>query len=89
MRRSPLMGTIRIGYVPLVDAAPLLVAEALDLYAKRGLAVSLSTELGWGSVREKVVYGEIGGCACARAVAFFDPSRDSLAGVRGGDGSRA
>ena len=59
MRRSPLMGTFRIGYVPLVDAAPLLVAEALDLYAKRGLAVSLSAELGWGSVREKVVYGEL------------------------------
>ena len=59
MRHSPLMGTFRIGYVPLVDAAPLLVAEALDLYAKRGLAVSLSTELGWGSVREKVVYGEL------------------------------
>jgi ABC-type nitrate/sulfonate/bicarbonate transport system substrate-binding protein len=59
VRRSPLMGTFRIGYVPLVDAAPLLVAEALDLYAKRGLVVSLSAELGWGSVREKVVYGEL------------------------------
>jgi ABC-type nitrate/sulfonate/bicarbonate transport system substrate-binding protein len=59
VRRSPLMGSFRIGYVPLVDAAPLLVAEALDLYAKRGLAVRLSAELGWGSVREKVVYGEL------------------------------
>jgi ABC-type nitrate/sulfonate/bicarbonate transport system substrate-binding protein len=54
-----LVGTFRIGYVPLVDAAPLLVAEALGLYSKRGVAVSLSAELGWGSVREKVVYGEL------------------------------
>jgi ABC-type nitrate/sulfonate/bicarbonate transport system substrate-binding protein len=58
-RRSPLVGTFRIGYVPLVDAAPLLVAEALGLYAKRGLAVNLSPELGWGSIREKTVYGEL------------------------------
>jgi ABC-type nitrate/sulfonate/bicarbonate transport system substrate-binding protein len=59
VRRSPLVGTFQIGYVPLVDAAPLLVAEALGLYAKRGLAVDLSAELGWGSIREKVVYGEL------------------------------
>jgi ABC-type nitrate/sulfonate/bicarbonate transport system substrate-binding protein len=58
-RLSPLAGTFRLGYVPLVDAAPLLVAEALGLYAERGLAVSLSTELGWGSIREKLVYGEL------------------------------
>lgn len=57
--RSAWKGTFRIGYVPLVDAAPLLVAEALDLYAKHGVTVSLSAELGWGSVREKVVYGEL------------------------------
>jgi ABC-type nitrate/sulfonate/bicarbonate transport system substrate-binding protein len=54
-----LVGTFRIGYVPLVDAAPLLVAEALGLYSKRGVAVSLSAELGWGSIREKLVYGEL------------------------------
>lgn len=58
-RSSPLVGTFRIGYVPLVDAAPLLVAEALGLYSRRGLAVSLSAELGWGSIREKLVYGEL------------------------------
>jgi ABC-type nitrate/sulfonate/bicarbonate transport system substrate-binding protein len=59
VRRSPMVGTFRIGYVPLVDAAPLLVAEAMDFYAKRGLTVHLSAELGWGSIREKVVYGEL------------------------------
>ncbi|HEY5705059.1 MAG TPA: CmpA/NrtA family ABC transporter substrate-binding protein [Terrimicrobiaceae bacterium] len=53
------MGAFRLGYVPLVDAAPLLVAEALGLYARRGVAVNLSPELGWGSIREKVVYGEL------------------------------
>ncbi len=60
-RRSPgrLVGAFRLGYVPLVDAAPLLVAEALGLFADRGLTVELSAELGWGSIREKLVYGEL------------------------------
>jgi len=51
--------TIRIGYVPLVDAAPLLVAEALGYFEKAGLRVQLSRELGWGSVRDQIVYGQL------------------------------
>jgi len=51
--------TIRIGYVPLSDAAPLLAAEALGYFGQSGLQVQLSPELGWGSIREKVVYGEL------------------------------
>ncbi len=52
-------GAFRIGYVPLVDAAPLVVAQSLDLFTKAGLNVHLSRELGWGSIREKIVYGEL------------------------------
>jgi ABC-type nitrate/sulfonate/bicarbonate transport system substrate-binding protein len=58
-RHWPKRGTLRLGYVPLVDAAPLLVAESLDLFRKHGLDVQLSAELGWGSIREKIVYGEL------------------------------
>jgi ABC-type nitrate/sulfonate/bicarbonate transport system substrate-binding protein len=58
-RLPGLAGAFRLGYVPLVDAAPLLVAESLGLFASRGLTVSLSAELGWGSIREKIVYGEL------------------------------
>jgi ABC-type nitrate/sulfonate/bicarbonate transport system substrate-binding protein len=53
------VGSFRLGYVALVDAAPLLVAEALGLFADRGLLVNLNAELGWGSIREKIVYGEL------------------------------
>lgn len=53
------LATIRLGYVPLLDAAPLIVAETLGYFAQAGLRVSLSEELGWGSVREKIVYGEL------------------------------
>lgn len=51
--------TLRIGYVPLIDAAPLLVAEAMGYFEKKGLKVQMSRELGWGSVRDRIVYGEL------------------------------
>jgi ABC-type nitrate/sulfonate/bicarbonate transport system substrate-binding protein len=50
---------LRIGYVPLADAAPLLMAEARGLFRQLGLDVRLERELGWGSIREKLVYGEL------------------------------
>lgn len=52
-------GLLRIGYVPLIDAAPLLVAESLGLFQDAGLKVRLDRELGWGSIREKIAYGEL------------------------------
>jgi NitT/TauT family transport system ATP-binding protein len=56
--RSP-VGTLRIGFVPLSDSAPLLVAAELGLFRERGLSVRLDRELGWGSIRERLVYGEL------------------------------
>ena len=50
---------IRLGYVPLLDAAPLLAAEELGLFERAGLDVELCGEMGWGTVREKIVYGEL------------------------------
>jgi len=51
--------TLRLGYVPLTDAAPLIVARELGFFARHGLRVELSRELGWGTVRDKIVYGEL------------------------------
>jgi len=51
----------RIGYVPLIDATPLLVASELGFFEREDLHVRLSRELGWGSIREKIVYGELDG----------------------------
>lgn len=51
--------SIRLGYVPLTDAAPLIVARGLGLFEKHGARVELSRELGWGTVRDKIVYGEL------------------------------
>jgi ABC-type nitrate/sulfonate/bicarbonate transport system substrate-binding protein len=55
-RSSP---ALRMGYVPLTHAAPLLVAHELGLFARHGLRVQLSREVGWATVREKVLSGEL------------------------------
>lgn len=55
------VGGFRIGYVPLIDATPLLVASELGFFENENLHVELSRELGWGSIREKIVYGELDG----------------------------
>jgi NitT/TauT family transport system ATP-binding protein len=50
---------VRIGFIPLVDCAPLLVADAMGHFTRQGLEVELSREVGWATVREKIVYGQL------------------------------
>ena len=50
---------IRVGFVPLTDCAPLVMAKELGLYKKYGLQVELSRELGWATIRDKVVHREL------------------------------
>jgi ABC-type nitrate/sulfonate/bicarbonate transport system substrate-binding protein len=52
-------GKIRLGFVPLVDCAPLAIAVELGWFKQRGLNIALSRELGWASVRDKILYGEL------------------------------
>lgn len=48
-----------MGYVPLTDSTPLWVAHEYGLFARRGLKVTLSRELGWATVRDKLVHGQL------------------------------
>jgi ABC-type nitrate/sulfonate/bicarbonate transport system substrate-binding protein len=50
---------LRVGFVPLVDCAPLVVAFELRLFAKYGVEVKLHRELGWATVRDKIIYREL------------------------------
>lgn len=51
--------TLRVGFVPLTDCAPIVMAQELGLFEKFGLRVRLSRELGWATVRDKIVHGEL------------------------------
>jgi len=51
--------TLRLGFVPLNDCAPIIVAHEKGFFAERGLNVSLQRELGWATVRDKIIYREL------------------------------
>ena len=50
---------VRVGFLALTDAAPFAVAEQLGLFARHGLRVELRREIGWATIREKIIYGEL------------------------------
>lgn len=50
---------LRLGFVPLTDCAPLVVAQEFGLFRKCGIRVTLYRELGWASVRDKVIHREL------------------------------
>ena len=61
---------IRLGFVPLVDAAPLIVAHELGYFEKFGLSVTLERVVGWASVRDKIVFGELDAAHALAALPF-------------------
>lgn len=48
---------IRLGYVPSNDSAPVVVAFEQGWFERQDVDVQLSRELGWASVREKLIRG--------------------------------
>lgn len=50
---------LRIGFLPLLDAAPLVVAHELGFFEREGLSTVLRRQPGWASVRDKMLYGAI------------------------------
>jgi len=49
--------TLRIGYIPLVDAAALIIAADHGFTAAEGLTVELVREVSWSNVRDKLNIG--------------------------------
>ncbi|HVT72773.1 MAG TPA: CmpA/NrtA family ABC transporter substrate-binding protein [Lacunisphaera sp.] len=50
---------LRLGFIALTDAAPLVAAQELGLFARHGLKVRLSREVGWATIRDKIIFGEL------------------------------
>jgi ABC-type nitrate/sulfonate/bicarbonate transport system substrate-binding protein len=48
---------LRVGYVPLTDAALLHVAKAQHFAAARGIEIELVTDSSWANIRDKLVAG--------------------------------
>lgn len=56
---SGVVQPVRIGFIPLADCAPLIVARSRELFRKHGVKVELSCEVGWATIREKLLYGQV------------------------------
>ena len=56
---APEKPDLKLGFIPLTDCAPLVVAAAMGFDRKYGLNFTLSKEASWASVRDKLTSGEL------------------------------
>ena len=52
---------VRVGFIPLIDCAPFIVAHEKGFFAKEGVQVELSKEASWASIRDKVAFNLLDG----------------------------
>lgn len=52
---------LKLGFMPLLDAAPLIVAQELGFFVEEGLTVELIRESSWATLRDKVTFGILDG----------------------------
>ncbi|MCC7266195.1 MAG: ABC transporter substrate-binding protein [Caulobacteraceae bacterium] len=52
---------LKLGFVPLLDAAGLVIAEAKGFFAAEGLNVELVREVSWATIRDKMALGALDG----------------------------
>jgi ABC-type nitrate/sulfonate/bicarbonate transport system substrate-binding protein len=78
---------LRLGFVALADCAPIVMAFELGLFAKSGLEIELRREVGWATVRDKIIYGELdaaqapAGLMVAASCGLGSVSADCLTGL--------
>jgi nitrate/nitrite transport system substrate-binding protein len=79
---KPTGEVIKIGFIPLTDCAPIVMAKELGLFAKYGVNVEVSKEASWANVRDKILTGELDGAHCLFSMPF-----SVYTGVGGKEGS--
>jgi nitrate/nitrite transport system substrate-binding protein len=73
---------IKLGFIPLTDCAPIVMAQELGLFKKYGVNVVVSKEASWANVRDKILTGELDGAHCLFSMPF-----SVYTGVGGKEGS--
>ncbi|RAM50887.1 MAG: bicarbonate-binding protein [Hapalosiphonaceae cyanobacterium JJU2] len=59
---APETKAVKLGYIPIVESAPLIIAKEKGFFAKYGMTdVELSKQASWGSARDNVEIGSAGG----------------------------
>ncbi|MEO0665947.1 MAG: ABC transporter substrate-binding protein, partial [Pseudomonadota bacterium] len=53
------LDTLKIGFIPLVDAAPLIVAAEMGLAEEEGLKLDLEKAPTWSLLRDQLCFGRV------------------------------
>ncbi|MDZ4097494.1 MAG: CmpA/NrtA family ABC transporter substrate-binding protein, partial [Methylophilaceae bacterium] len=56
---EPEIKEVKIGFIPLTDCAPIVVAAQMGFDKKYGIKITPTKEASWAGVRDKVVNGEL------------------------------
>ena len=56
---APERSHLRIGYVALIDSAPLIVAGEMNFGQRHGLTLELCKQPSWAAIRDKLLSGEL------------------------------
>ncbi|MCR1565957.1 MAG: CmpA/NrtA family ABC transporter substrate-binding protein [Mixta calida] len=56
---APEKRSLRVGFIPLTDCAPLVMAALKGFDKKHGVSLQLSKEASWAAVRDKLASGEL------------------------------
>ncbi|MFY9488464.1 MAG: CmpA/NrtA family ABC transporter substrate-binding protein [Solirubrobacterales bacterium] len=61
---------IKIGFIALTDCAPILMAESLGYFKKRGLNVKVIKQASWPATRDALINGDIDAAHCLYSMPF-------------------
>ncbi|HAJ58454.1 MAG TPA: bicarbonate-binding protein, partial [Cyanobacteria bacterium UBA8543] len=60
--QAPETTKVKLGYIPIVESAPLIIAKEKGFFAKYGMTdVDLAKQASWGSMRDNTEIGSTGG----------------------------
>jgi nitrate/nitrite transport system substrate-binding protein len=68
--KPPAKEPIKLGFIPLTDCSPIVMAKELGLFAKYGVEVIVTKETSWANVRDKLITGELDGAHCLYTMPF-------------------
>ena len=50
---------LKLGFIPIIDCAPIVLAEELGAFERQGLEVEIRREVSWANVRDKLAVGAL------------------------------
>lgn len=50
---------LKVGFIPIIDCAPVVLAEELGAFERQGLEVEIRREVSWANVRDKLALGAL------------------------------